>query len=211
MRSEAGCGGSGLTASAVALGRVCSRLYGHRTLYLSLCRFNRDPFATRPGSGQEGTAGHASDTPDAQKLVLRLLSGEACLAEAETYIQSDEYGLCYFSSPALINPFCPDDARGLFELLAELSSLGRFDRCVLDIPADHPALFELMAACEERVVVFGPDETRRAGSEALLARIPGAAGLRHEWDPGSFTEGLPDIHGQFGAEVRELAQRLKAC
>ncbi len=198
----AGCGGCGLSSSAIALGRIYSRLYGFRTLYVSLSRLCRQAFYD---------SAQGQDAYRADSLVMQILSGSADRSAIERCVQKDEYGLHHFTTSSLLNPFCLTGAEQQLSLLAALCAEGGFERTILDIPPDHPALFELLAASEKRAVVFGPDETRRGCCERLLSAVPGAAELVHEWDPDSFGPEGADIHGQFGAEVRELAQRLETA
>ena len=193
------CGGSGLSSSAIALGRIYSRLYGFKTLYIPFDRF------AFYGSDQ------VPDTLDLQKLVYYSLSGKEISArDLKSYIYADEYGLLSFRSGALFNPLCTDDFKGIYGFLSAAAESGLFERVILDIPYNCAFVRELLSVCEKKIIVAGPDERGRRLSEKAAEYFPGKKEmLVHEYDEFSFENGQVDIHGQFGAEVREIAERIE--
>ena len=196
---SSGCGGSGQSSSAIALGRIYSRLYGFKTVYVSFDRFSF------------GRSHTDADLPDLEKLVYHLMSdGSLSREQIMDTVSEDEYGLSGFRIRSGANPLCTGEFKYLYGFLLAIAESGLFERAVLDIPYNHVFAGELLSLCEKKIIVCGPDERSRVLSDTALAFFPGKKELLfHEQDEFSFDDGVVDIHGQFGAEVREIAEKIE--
>ena len=186
-----GTGGSGTTSTALALGHIYSQLYGLRALYLSF-----DTLSEKCGS----------QMPGALRGVYSLAFGEED-SKADC-IYRDALGLYRMGTEGEINPCSFLDGRSAVSMLAKLSK--RFERIIADVPVCAAAAFDILDACDSIAVCFGWQEERQHSGLVLSDYIKRSRGGVLSFAPDYDECGTEDIYGQFGSEVRELAQRLEA-
>lgn len=201
------CGGSGCTSSAVALARICSKLKKEKVLVISLDILSSKMFPL-------SSAMHSSGV-----LSTGLTFGKGTgLDVFNIPLQSDEFGVSYACPESFFNPLHSMSETELSVFLSALSSSGRYDLVILDIPFAENISERLCMCCEKIVVVTGYLPYQRSCSRVLLNRFEkDVAGLEFEpllfefapaEDRDSFSGEGVDIHDQFGAEVRQLAEEL---
>ena len=200
----AGRGGSGASSAARAAGRIFSRIYGLKSLYISF-----EPFI------RSGSSSHASEI-----FIHRALSDRADEDSLKSALETDIFGLSAFIIPSGRNPFCLDDFDQVYRVLLCAATLDCFDRVLLDVPCGMPMLHDIMSLCEHRVFVSGYTDKTDAAEDPVYSELKDRAGqtessggalhiLRLSCDEDSFLGDTVDIHGQFGAEVRGLAQEIE--
>ena len=187
-----GCGGCGTSSTALMYGRVLSQFYDLKVLYLSLDRMavKCSPFRN---NGREE--------------IFALLSGRRTAQQMESSFGRDSSGLYYMVQDEDINPCSYLDEAELAKLLAGLAR--SFDRIVLDIPLNASEAFSALELCDSIVVCFGWQKELFAASECLMAILgnmrEGALMFAAAYDE----DRGRDLFGQFGAEVRQLAQSVE--
>ena len=187
-----GCGVCVAISVAVMYWLMLSQFYELKVLYLSLDRMavKCSPFRN---NGREE--------------VFALLSGRKTAEQLESSFGRGSSGLYYMVQDEEINPCSYLDEAELAKLLASLS--GSFDRIVLDIPLNASVAFSALELCDRIVVCFGWQEELYGASECLmdiLGRMREGVlkfAAAYDEDRGR------DLFGQFGAEVRQLAQSIE--
>ena len=183
-------GGSGLTSAALSLGHIYSQLYGSRTLYLSF-----DALSEKCGR----------QIPGALRGIYSLAFGEE--EAQESCIYKDPMGLFRLASEGEINPCSFLDGRSAVAMLTRLSK--RFERIVADVPLSSACAFDVLDVCDSITVCFGWQEERHKLGEILMGHLKRMRSGVLSFVPHYDECGTEDIYGQFGSEVRELAQRLE--
>ena len=98
------------------------------------------------------------------------------------------------------------DSAGSAALFEKLS--GCFERIVADIPF-RPEGADVLDLCDNAVVCFGWQQERFFAGEALLSYLKGMRDRVFDFRPLFDEYGTDDICGQFGSEVRALAQQIE--
>ena len=200
------CGGTGCTSSAVAFARIASKIYRKKVLVISFDVMTEKMIpvsATRP-AGKLSTG-----------LFFDPKGRELCFTMPAL---ADDFSVSYLYDRSYINPLHSISEEELKVFLEYVSRSMLYDLAVLDIP--YKSLFseKLFMCCEKTVIVGGYLETQRYYLGSFEERIrqiserleakPGVYIFNPMEDPESFSRGDVDIHDQFGAEVRELAEEL---
>ena len=184
-------GGAGTSSAALMYGQILASLYDQRTLYLSL-DFMASKSSLKKGPGRE--------------LLYDLLFGEDAEAVSQAFAE-DPQGLYRAAADSLRNPFSLLTGAELSRLLEKLG--GSFSRIVLDVPLDHTDSLQILDLCDSVVVCCGWDPGRRAPSIELFEYLRAGRPDVFSFDP-LLDEDMPsDMYGQFGAEVRKLAQDIE--
>lgn len=211
-----GAGGTGTSALAICMGRVLSRLYGKRVLYVSF-----EPYKARFYAFSFRCAAHCAD-----KLLYHLASkGEHCTLPLNDYLSEDAYGLKCIESGLKSSSFLNVDEEEVYQFLHYIARSGEFEFVILDVPCSFLHYKAIMQMCEKQIMNFGwkkhcyiPSALAKDELCALCDYSTNAVGKRlFEFkpfdDPDSFIltdDGFDiDIHGQFGAEVRALVDRME--
>ena len=192
------CGGSGISTAAICMGRTLSRIYEKKTLLISF----------------EALSSKICSKPGISKVDLfKLGFGEdgGCVQEIEQYLYEDAYGLKYFTIDSSISPLNlqPD----LLEFALEQMSLS-YEAVVLDLPANCSFNYMALAYCEDIVEVYGiNDSGHRFCNEQMdcfIKMFPntGLHKLFMVFDENKTSEDV-DIHGELGARVREIVDRIQ--
>ncbi|MBO4819205.1 MAG: hypothetical protein J5528_03605 [Firmicutes bacterium] len=197
------CGGTGCSSSAVALARIMTKLHKRKVLVLSLDTMTEKMYP-----------------PSAVKEKPLLDTGLSCGREQtlKLPLSADDFGVSYVRDKGFINPFHLIKERDLETVLENISRSKAYDMVILDIPYKMPFSEKLITCCEKVVVVSGylPYQIKHNGSflkhlelniKALKFR-PVLYNFTAMEDAESFEGGEVDIHDQFGAEVRQLADKL---
>lgn len=212
-----GSGGVGTSTSAVILGRILSRLYSRKTLYIAFERSNPFDYA------------FSFESPNLplDHLLYRISTGDcACFKLINEYAGKDSYGLYAMSVQSCLNPLALGTEDDVFQLLSVIAEYGNYDRVVLDVPFDFVYWKNIMRLCEKQVIHYGFREHCHVASDRAKGEMEELCELDHInaedrilelrtlRDEDSFIiseHGFDvDIHGQLGAEVRELADRLES-
>lgn len=211
-----GVGGSGTSSLAIATGRILSRLHGMKVLLIGFGRFicNGSDFHTQPDSRSVG------------QFLYRVSAGECLSVDLlQACCRKDAFDLTLLCGPDKENPLCFADEEDLYQLMRHIARYGGFQRVLLDVPAEISCWKNLMRLCERQIVNFGC-QMHRFGPSEIQADILRDRCLADGADPDAriYTfhpledqdSFLPDqqgsdvnIHGQFGAEVRELVDRME--
>lgn len=209
-----GAGGSGTSSLAVALGRILARLDEHRPLLISFHRFSAEEAGERQGRA------------DLFRRYLYRLTGtdRPCSGMLGRCTYLDHYGLAHFSYGKQENPLAHLTENEIVDLLQHVAGYGLYSHILLDIPAEVSHWRPLMRCCEHHIVNYGPCERRYAQSDRVRESLELLCLEDHTdaerrivcfkpmFDEAGFSKeawnGGPDIHGQYGAEVRGLADRL---
>lgn len=197
-----GCGGVGTSSLALVLGRSLSRFFNKKVLFLSF-----DLLASKSPAG--GGASRKDFFNYYQKVISDCVESEGCLSD---FIVSDEYGLDYLKSDSGINVLYTG-----FENLERvlLNSDLVYDVVILDVPSSQLKGLTMLPVCEYIIMNYGIAKVYQYKycdeyAEFLKFLCPDSVinkFIAHE-DTDSFIEGEVDIHGEFGSEVRALAQKL---
>lgn len=186
-----GAGGSGTTSAALAAGHIYTELYGFKTLYLSF-----DRLAAKSGLAAAGSLIN----------VYNMVTGQEEAIQGSVFAK-DSGGLFYMGTEGMVNPLGYLDGVMAIRFVERISE--RFERIVLDIPFNWDGALDLLDICDSVVVCFGWQQERWELSDALLGYFSdirdGVFALRARFDE----YGTDDIYGQFGSEVRALAQQIE--
>lgn len=203
-----GAGGSGTSSLAIVLGRSLARIRQQNVMLIEFGRFASD--------------GGVSDIGEAARFFYRVMAGEPAvsgLLDACTY--TDSYGLKRFHRAGCENPLWTAGEDESFRLLKFIAKYAGCSHIVLDIPPSTRQSRTLMRVCEYQIVNYGWQHHRFEAStelEGVLRQVCERDGLDPERivasfqpmeDPYSFQGSEVDIHGQFGAEVRALVDRME--
>ena len=186
-----GAGGSGTTSAAIAMGRIYTELYGYKTLYLSF-----DRLALKSGLSAENSMIN----------VYNMVFGQEFVINGNVFAQ-DSSGLFYMGTKGIVNPVGFLNGAMAASLIDRLS--GRFERMVLDIPYNWEGAMDLIDLCDNIAVCFGWQQERWSLSEVLSEHYKGIRDRVFEFRPFFDEYGTEDIYGQFGSEVRALAQQIE--
>ena len=199
------CGGTGCTSASRAFARICSKLLKKQVIVLSLDMLSAKTFPASAGKDNVGLL----DTGVPYGKYGQ--SGTLCIP-----LVKDDHGVFYIKDPAFFNPLHSLTGIELTGLLERVSEL--FDLSVIDIPFNNCMSEALCMCCEKTVVVSGYLPSQRTYAPLLLKQLksyaqsmpqrPQVVLFALEEDKESFTEDDVDIHDQFGAEVRKLAEEL---
>lgn len=186
-----GAGGTGTTSAAVCYGRILSRMEGRNVLYVS---FDVMSSKCAPSLGS-----------DREELYDFFFGTEEDHIKAP--VVQDEYGLKYLKLAPRINDLMLLEPDRLSFMLAGLSE--EYDRIILDIPVRGIMSFFLYGECGRLVMCYGWQPERYYASEDLKSYVE-ELGLAEITDFRPMKDTDPsDIHGQFGAEVRALAESIE--
>ena len=187
-----GCGGCGTSSAAVIYGRILSQFYELKVLYLSLDRIAVKCSPFRNG-GREDLFG--------------LISGRKTAEQVQGSFGRDSYGMYYMVMDEDINPCSYLEDAELAKLITNLG--GFFDRIVMDVPISSSPAFAALELCDNAVVCFGWKEALCGVSESL-ADILSRSGINAVRFSSAYdADQSMDLFGQFGAEVRGLAQAIE--
>lgn len=193
-----GCGGCGTTSAALAYGRSLSRLEGKNVLYISF------DFLCSKCLGD----GKASK----KDLYNVIVAGEEPNVLRNEIVE-DCFGLKYMSFSDIVNPLHLN-SKDLDFLFTNLSI--NFDVVILDVPSNSIMNVEVLPYCEDIVVVYGYnnrvhkycDDEFSYVTQLCLDSVPHK--FYSDYDEESFLDDTVEIHGSFGAKVRELATQIGA-
>lgn len=192
------CGGVGTSSLAVAIGRILSRLHDLNVLYIACDRLSEK-------CGPEGGA----DRSDFFKATVLNCSWNDFIERA---VAKDEYELSYIKCNEIINPL--QGGLKLPRLFLERASKG-YDVVILDIPSNSVCAGDFLPLCEHIVLCYGTAgvvECKYIDLAADILKECFPKAFLHEFfcehDEYSFEDGSPDIHGEYGAHVRELIRRI---
>jgi hypothetical protein len=211
-----GSGGTGTSSLAVCIGRILSRLYAKSVLYVSFEAYKPLHYAF-----SFNCFGHSVD-----KLLYQLASKKrGDLVFLEEYISEDPFALKCIVNMTGINPLVNTEEEDIYNFLYCLTCCGKFEVIILDVPCSFLHYTSVMRMCEKQVVNFGfkshctiPSAIAKKELEELCSLDFEATKdrifeFRPLSDDGSFIEtdkGFDiDIHGQFGAEVRALVDKME--
>ena len=186
-----GAGGAGTTSAALAMGHIYTQLYGLKTLYLSF-----DALAVKSGLA----------SGDSLQKIYALVFGKDEKIRDSYFVQDSE-GLYFLGAEGIINPLSFIDSAGAGNLLDKLS--GCFERIVADIPFCSSFSTELLDICDNAVVCFGWQQERFYAAETLSDYLKSIRSRVFDFRPLYDEFGTEDIYGQFGSEVRALAQQIE--
>jgi len=209
-----GIGGSGTSSLAVATARVLGRLFGEKVLLIGFDRFAGSEYHFLPGSAS------------VNRMLYRAACGEVLSPDVlENCLEKDAYDVRRVGIPDRENALCFAAEQELYKLFSHIASDGGFDHVLLDIPSGISCWKNLMRLCERQIVNFGFRPNRFRPSERLrevlreCCEADGAdpdvriASFYPMEDQDSFRSDPRgndvDIHGQFGAEVRGLVERME--
>lgn len=199
-------GGAGTSSAAVVFSRIASALWGKRILVVSFDGISRKMAPVRNrGSYAKG-------------LFVTLRSDQTGKEIPEEYLCRDEFGVAYVTDAGFFNPLSELSAEDLYFCMNRIALSGQFDAVVLDYPFQSLRSVEISSLCEKIVVCCGRNCTGKTDRQTFRENFLKYAEempekpLLHFFNPDedreSFAEDIVDIHGQFGAEVRELAAEL---
>ena len=177
-----GAGGSGTTSAAIAMGRIYTELYGYKTLYLSF-----DKLALKSGLSAE----------DSMINVYNMIFGQEFMINGSVFAQ-DSSGLFYMGTKGIVNPVGFLNGAMAASLIDRLS--GRYN---------WEGAMDLIDLCDNIAVCFGWQQERWPLSEVLSEHYKGIRDRVFEFRPFFDEYGTEDIYGQFGSEVRALAQQIE--
>lgn len=196
------CGGVGTSSLALVLGRSLSRFFNKKVLFLSF-----DLLASKSPVG--GGVNRKDFFKYYQKVVSESEESESILSD---FIVSDEYGLDYLKSDSGINVLYTG-----FENMEKvlMNSDLAYDIVILDVSSAQLKGLTILPVCEYIIMNYGIAKAYQYKycdeyADFLKLLCPDAVINKfssHE-DSESFIEGEVDIHGEFGSEVRTLAQKL---
>ena len=199
------CGGSGCSSAARTFARICSKILKKRVLLISLDLMSEKSLPVSAGSRY------------LKDLCTDIPFGNGC-AKISFGIYADEFGVSYLRGEGFINPLHDLSDLQLDAFLSKLAGTGDWDLAVLDIPFRNRNSELLCMCCEKIVAVKGYLPSQSGPSDSLFARLRGHIEKLDEKpelyafspmeDAESFGEDDVDIHDQFGAEVRLLAEEL---
>ena len=197
------CGGTGCSSSAIALARIVSKLRKKRVFVLSMDTLSEKmcpPSALKEPALFDTGLSYGGD----KTLKLSLCK--------------DDFGVRYVHDKGYINPLHMLSERGLETVLESISRSKLYDLVILDLPYKMPLSEKLFSCCEKVVVVSGYLPAQKMHSDAFLRHLelnikglkfrPALYSFSPFEDTESFEDGEVDIHDQFGAEVRQLAEEL---
>jgi hypothetical protein len=203
-----GAGGSGTSSLAVVLGRSLARIRQQNVMLIEFGRFASD----------EGVP----DIGEGARFFYRVMADEPMVPGLfDVCTHTDSYGLKRFRRAGCENPLWAAGEDENFRLLRFVAQYAGCSHIVLDIPPSTRQSRTLMRVCEHQIVNYGWQHHRFAESAALeraLRQVCERDGLDPERiivsfqpmeDPYSFQGSEVDIHGQFGAEVRALVDRME--
>ena len=200
------CGGSGCTSASRALGGILLKLFKKRVIVISLDRLGSK---LSPASALKD---HGSFIPSG----LRCGPGDKFTFALETC--RDDLGVTYIYSGDFLSPLHDIGRKELMSMLEAISLSESFDIVILDIPYQLKGSELLALCCEKVVLVTGYLDAQKKHADAFRRYMEGLAERMKDrpeiflFDPSedteSFADGEVDIHDQFGAEVRILADEL---
>jgi|GEM_PF-2093516 len=203
-----GAGGCGTSSLAIVLGRSLARLRQQNVMLIEFSRFAPD--------------GGVSDIGEAARLFYRVMAGETAVSGLlDACTHTDSYGLKRFHRAGCENPLWTAGGDESFRFLKFIAQYAGCTHIVLDIPPSTRQSRTLMRVCEHQIVNYGWQHHRFEASaelEGVLRQVCERDGLDPERivasfqpmeDPYSFQGSEVDIHGQFGAEVRALVDRME--
>ena len=201
------CGGSGCTSASMSLARIASAHYEKRVLFLS---FDVISEKMAPVFGSEIEHGRVS---------IGISLGRGNLAQMLTVpVKKDEFGVSYISYPGYFNPFHNISEKDIKRVIEHICSSELFDLLILDIPFGNSISERICLCCEDVILVSGYLEDQKTylkGFKDMFQREIDSMSKRaslHIFEPSedkdSFADRDVDLHGQFGAEVRQLAEKL---
>lgn len=200
-------GGAGCTSSTRTLARIATKLYKKNVLCLSF-----DSLSLKMAPLQMPAC-------SAKAWLSKVCSGQIEAVKDEQYYVKDDFGVFYVSDKYFFNPIpecVPEDIRTVFEAI---KNSGCFDCLVIDLPYKYK-ICDFSAGFCSSIYIVEPYYTHSKGPCAALMEhfkhcfcSNGNSGPRIKIfspmeDKESFYDSDVDIHGQFGAEVRELASEL---
>ena len=197
------CGGTGCSSSAVAMARIMSKIHKKRVLVLSFDTMTEKMYPP-------------SAIKEKPKLDTGLSYGRDQTLKLPLF--ADDFGVCYIRDRGFINPFHMLKEKELETVLESIARSKSFDLVILDIPYKMPYSEKLITCCEKVVVVSGYLTVQKKYSDSFIRHLelsikglkfrPALFSFSVMEDKDSFDEGEVDIHDQFGAEVRQLADEL---
>ena len=200
-------GGCGCSSAAWTLGRIASKIFKRKVLIISLESLK---IKLLPRSAVRSEKGN---------IFSGIYCGSSNYGMAlEFPLYRDEFGVSYMASEEYFNPLCNISEDELNSFFETISSSNEFDLVILDIPLRRPSFEKYIFCCEKAVIISGYIREKRWVSDDFLAHLESDASelkespvffkFAAEEEKESFTDDDVDIHGQFGAEVRELADEL---
>lgn len=197
-----GCGGVGTSSLAVALGRVLARINEKSVLYITF-DFLASKCEIPGGSSRRDFLEYY------QKVILQEGQGKIDISED---VITDAYGLNYLKCDAGINPL----HLGIDNISDFLLKLNLdFDAVILDVPCNNMTGITVFPLCEDIVLNYGiskPHQVKYCDDFFDLLNLICHDSNLHRFvcgiDSFSFENGDADIHGEFGSEVRRLAEEL---
>jgi len=201
-----GCGGCGTSSLAIALGRILSRLKGMNVLYVTFDFMSSK--CEHPGG---------MTRRDYYDFYL----GKTINSEVESLdyksdvlfkTVKDSYGLNYLKSDDYINPMlsCYEEIE---TFLVDFNI--QYDLVILDIPCNSMVGLKITRLCEDIIINEGICKPfQKIYCEQHLKFLKNIAVdskftiFTAGFDENSFNNGDVDIHGEFGSEVRALAENL---
>lgn len=200
-------GGAGCTSSARALARIACKLYKKRVLCLSF-----DCLSIKMAPLQRNGA-------SAKAWLSRIAAGQTEAIKDDNFYVRDDFGVCYISDKYFFNPLpesLPEDIRAVFEAL---NDSGCFDCLIIDLPYKYEICDHAAGFCSSIYIVDPYYAHSKGPSMALMEHFKSCLRSNVSSEPRikifspmedkeSFYDSDVDIHGQFGAEVRELASEL---
>ena len=190
-------GGSGATSAAIALCRVYSSLFEYKTLFLSLDYLSAKARPNVPLI-QNGIQLKGRD-------VLYGLLFEEQIACGK--LLRDEFGVYYFPPDSLKNSLHFLVEEQFRKLLNELSR--EFDRIVIDIPINSILSGYALETCDSVVLCAGWQEDRFDVCEEFFNHLKEERDGIFSFAPMYDEERGADLYGNFGKEVRNLAETIE--
>jgi len=192
----AAVGGCGTSTTAKALSRIYSSLFEYKTLYISL-----DILASKAVLPADTISMRA--VMEGRETVYSLLFENPSIAGK---LIRDSFGVFCFPKDSFRNSLHFLAEEQLHRLIGILEE--NFERIVLDIPVNCALSLYAMDICDTLVVCKGWQEERfEAGNELFNYLKTSRDGVMAF--AASAGADLDDIYGQFGAEVRGLAETIE--
>ena len=201
------CGGSGCTTLARAFAQELARFRGKRVLCISLEEVeSAGDYLTIPeGIRNEG------------EFLYRLLSKNT-RPFMESYLITDDFGICSFAPPKGGNPLRDLSGDDMRSLLAAIMDNGRFDVIIADLSTCLSEAAVVIMETAERICVIARTEQPGVREQNYMNQLSSSCGeiiadavVRIEnaipGDRTSIDVSTP-LEGQFGQMISNLTERL---
>lgn len=199
-------GGVGTSSAAAVFSRISAKLGNLRTLVIGFDGLSHKMSPVKSGGEY------------VKNTFLDIRQGKRADEVLEDAVVKDEFGVAFLTDAGFFNPLPMLDSDDLYFCMDQIAGSKLYDIVILDFPFRSIEAVKISSMCE--YLVFCSDYRKNGRASAELFRkafegfssdMPAKPGLiifSPEEDRESFSSWGADLHGQFGAEVRELASEL---